>query len=281
MNIYETKLAIIGRGTWPLKIKSSLESNFQGLYVRVFSSREVISNTAVVHENGFNAIWIATQPSLQLKILENLSDVFQTIILEKPLGSNSAEIQSLIHVITAHPFRVVAPSNPWSYETACLETVELIKRGGLIAAKIEITRGGTNRRSYLSPVEDWIPHDLYLLGQIFDSDVISFTEISGTRETAVANFVSERFQTEITVNSGFTEERVAELIYSKDSKEIRTNFMSGRISINGKEHSFRAKDTHDAISRNYLDAKNWGQERFINAAKLQSEVFSSLEMLKL
>jgi len=281
VNIYETKLAIIGRGTWSLKIKSSLESNFQGLYVRVFSAREVISNTAVVHENGFNAIWIATQPSLQLKLLENLSDVFQTIILEKPLGSNSAEIQSLIHFITAHPFRVVAPSNPWSYETACLETVELIKREGLIAAKIEITRGGPNRRSYLSPVEDWIPHDLYLLGQIFDSDVISFTEISGTRETAVANFVSERFQTEITVTSGFTEERVAELVYSKDSKEMKTNFMSGRISINGKAHSFRAKDTHDAISRNYLDAKNWGKERFINAAKLQSEVFSSLEMLKL
>ena len=280
MNIYETKLAIIGRGTWPLKIKSSLESNFQGLYVRVFSSREVISNTAVVHENGFNAIWIATQPSLQLKLLENLSDVFQTIILEKPLGSNSAEIQSLIHFITAHPFRVVAPSNPWSYETACLETVELIKREGLIAAKIEITRGGPNRRSYLSPVEDWIPHDLYLLGQIFDSDVISFTEISGTRETAVAKLFSERFQTEITVNSGFTKERVAEIVYSKDSKEIKTNLLSGRILIDGTEHSFQAKDTHDAISRNYLDTKNWGKRRLINAATLQSEVFSSLERLK-
>jgi len=280
VNIYETKLAIIGRGTWPLKIKSSLERNFQGLYVRVFSAREVIANAAVVHENGFNAIWIATQPSLQLTLLENLSDVFHTIILEKPLGSNSAEIQSLIHFITAHPFRAVAPSNPWSYETACLETVELIKREGLIAAKIEITRGGPNRRSYLSPVKDWIPHDLYLLGEIFDSDAISFMEISGNREIAVSKYFSERFQTEITVNSGFTKERVAELVYSKDSKEIKTNFLSGRILINGKKHSFRAKDTHDAISRNYLDAKNWGKERLVDAAKLQSEVFSSLEELK-
>lgn len=280
MNIYETKLAIVGRGIWPLKIKSSLESNFQGLYVRIFSAREVIANAEVVRENGFNSIWIATQPSLQLRLLENFSDEFQTIILEKPLGSNIAEIQSLIHIITANHFRVVAPSNPWSYETACLETVELIKREGLTAAKIEITRGGPNRRSYLSPVEDWIPHDLYLLGQIFNSDAIAFMEISGTRETAVANFFSERFQTEITVNSGFTKERVAELIYSKDSKEIKTNFLSGRILINGKEHIFRAKDTHDAISRNYLDVKNWRKERFVNAAKLQSEVFSSLERLK-
>ena len=280
MNTYDTKLAIIGRGTWPLKIKSSLEGNFQGLGVRVFSAREVIANAAVVHESGFNAIWIATQPSLQLRLLENVSGMSQTIILEKPFGSNSAEIQSLIHFVTTHPFEVVAPSNPWSYETACLETVELIKKEGLIKAKIEISRGGPNRRSYLSPVEDWIPHDLYLLGEIFDSDAIAFMGISGNRETAVAKFFSEKFQTEITVNSGFTKERVAEIIYSKDSKEIKTNFLSGRILINGTEHSFRAKDTHDAISRNYLDTKNWGKRRLINAATLQSEVFSSLERLK-
>jgi hypothetical protein len=280
VNIYETKLAIIGRGTWPSKIKSSLEGNFQGLAVRVFSAREVIANAAVVHESGFNAIWIATQPSLQFRLLENLSGMSQTIILEKPLGSNSAEIQSLIHFVTTHPFGVVAPSNPWSYETACLETVELIKREGLIKAKIEITRGGPNRRSYLSPVEDWIPHDLYLLGEIFDSDAIAFTEISGNRETAVAKFFSERFQTEITVNSGFTKERVAEIVYSKDSKEIKANLLSGRILIDGTEHSFQAKDTHDAISRNYLDTKNWGKRRLINAATLQSEVFSSLERFK-
>ena len=280
MNIYETRLAIIGRGTWPSKIKSSLESNFQGLGVRVFSAREVIANAAVVHESGFNAIWIATQPSLQLRLLENLSDMFQTIILEKPLGSNSTEIQSLIHFVTTHPFEVVAPSNPWSYETACLETVELIKKEGLIKAKIEITRGGPNRRSYLSPVEDWIPHDLYLLGEIFGSDAIAFMEISGNRETAVAKLFSERFQTEITVNSGFTKERVAEIVYLKDSREIKTNLLSGRILIDGTEHSFQAKDTHDAISRNYLDTKNWGKRRLINAATLQSEVFSSLERLK-
>jgi len=280
VNIYETKLAIIGRGTWPLKIKSSLEGNFQGLGVRVFSAREVIANAAVVHESGFNAIWIATQPSLQFRLLENLSGISQTIVLEKPLGSNSAEIQRLIHCVTAHPFGVVAPSNPWSYETACMETVELIKNEGLIKAKIEITRGGPNRRSYLSPVEDWIPHDLYLLGELFDSDAIAFTEISGNGETAVAKFFSEIFQTEITVNSGFTKERVAEIVYSKDSKVIKTNLLSGRILIDGIEHSFQAKDTHDAISRNYLDTKNWGKRRLINAATLQSEVFSSLEKLK-
>ena len=280
MNTYDTKLAIIGRGIWPSKIKSSLESNFQDLDAKVFSARDVVSNSKLIQENLFNVIWIATQPSLQLKLLKKLLNESQTIILEKPLGSNSAEIQSLIHFVTTHPFGVVAPSNPWSYETACLETVELIKKEGLIKAKIEITRGGPNRRSYLSSVEDWIPHDLYLLGEIFDSDAIAFMEISGNRETAVAKLFSERFQTEITVNSGFTKERVAEIVYSKDSKEIKTNLLSGRILIDGTEHSFQAKDTHDAISRNYLDTKNWGKRRLINAATLQSEVFSSLERLK-
>jgi len=280
VNTYDTKLAIIGRGTWPLKIKYSLESNFQELDVKVFPAREVVSNPKLVQNSGFHVIWIATQPSLQLKLLEKLLDMSQTIILEKPLGSNRAEIQSLIQFLQEHPLGVVAPSNPWSYETTCLEVVELIKKEGLDKVKIELTKRGPNRRSYLSPVEDWIPHDLYFLGKIFNSEVITFNKITGNRESAVAKFICERLQTQVTVNSGFSEERLAELIYSKGPKEIKANFLSGRILINGTEHKFRAKDPHDAISRNYLDVKNWGRERFINVANLQLEVFSSLERLK-
>ena len=280
MNTYETKLAIIGRGTWSSKIKSSLESNFQELDVKIFPAREVVSNPKLVQKSDFHVIWIATQPSLQLKLVGKLLDMAQTIILEKPLGSNRAEIQSLIQLLQDHPLEVVAPSNPWSYETTGLEAVELMKKEGLDTAKIEITRKGPNRRSYLSPVGDWIPHDLYFLGKIFDSEVITFNKITGNRESAVAKFICERFQTQVTVNSGFTEERVAELTYSKGTKEIKANFLSGRILIDGTEHNFRAKDPNDAISRNYLDVKNWERERFINAANLQLEVFSSLERLK-
>ena len=280
MNTYEAKLAIIGRGTWSSKIKSSLESNFQELDIKIFPAREVVSNSKLVQKSDFHVIWLATQPSLQLKLVGKLLDMAQTIILEKPLGSNRAEIQSLIQLLQDHPLEVVAPSNPWSYETTGLEVVELMKKEGLDTAKIEITRRGPNRRSYLSPVGDWIPHDLYFLGKIFDSELITFNKITGNRESAVAKFICERFQTQVTVNSGFTEERVAELTYSKGTKEIKANFLSGRILIDGTEHNFRAKDPHDAISRNYLDVKNWGRERFINAANLQLEVFSSLERLK-
>jgi hypothetical protein len=280
VNTYEAKLAIIGRGTWSSKIKSSLESNFQELDIKIFSAREVVSNPKLVQKSDFHVIWIATQPSLQLKLVGKLLDMAQTIILEKPLGSNRAEIQSLIQLLQDHPLEVVAPSNPWSYETTGLEVVELMKKEGLDTAKIEITRRGPNRRSYLSPVGDWIPHDLYFLGKIFDSELITFNKITGNRESAVAKFICERFQTQVTVNSGFTEERVAELTYSKGTKEIKANFLSGRILIDGTEHNFRAKDPHDAISRNYLDVKNWERERFINAANLQLEVFSSLDRLK-
>jgi predicted dehydrogenase len=280
VNTYDIKLAIIGRGAWPSKIKSSLESNFQNLDAEIFSARDVVSNSKLVQENLFNVIWIATQPSLQLKLLKKLLNGSQTIIFEKPLGSNSAEIDSLIQFLQEHSSGAVAPSNPWTFETTCLEAVELMKNQGLEAAKVEITRRGPNRRSYLSPVGDWIPHDLYLLEKIFVSESITFNKIVGTRESAVANFFCKGFQTQVTVNSGYAQERVSEIIYSKNSTEIRANILSGKISINGTTHNFRARDSYDAISRNYLDAKNWGRERFINTAKLQSEVFSSLEKLK-
>ena len=280
MNTYDTKLAIIGRGVWSAKINSSLESNFQNLDAKLFSARDVVSNSKLIQENLFNVIWIATQPSLQLKLLKKLLNESQTIILEKPLGSNSAEIESLIQFLQEHSRGAVAPSNPWSYETTCLEAVDLMKSEGLDAAKVEITRRGPNRRSYLSPVGDWIPHDLYLLEKIFVSESITFNKIVGTRESAVANFFCKGFQTQVTVNSGYAQERISEIIYSKSSKEIRANILSGKILINGTTHNFRARDSYDAISRNYLDAKNWARERFINTAKLQSEVFSALEKLK-
>jgi predicted dehydrogenase len=280
VNIYETKLAIIGRGIWPSKIKSSLESNFQELHIETFSARDVVSNSKLVKKNLFDVIWMATQPSLQLKLLEKLLGMSEIIILEKPLGSNSSEIESLIQLLQKHSGGVVAPSNPWNYETTCLEAVNLMMNEGLNAAKVEITRRGPNRRSYLTPVGDWIPHDLYLLEKIFDSGAITFNEIVGTKEFAVASFFCKDFQTQATVNSGYAQERVFEIIYSKSTKEIRANILSGKISINGITHDFRARDSYDAISRNYLDAKNWGSERFIDTAKLQSEVFCSLEKLK-
>ena len=105
-------------------------------------------------------------------------------------------------------------------------------------------------------------------------------EIVGTRDSAVANLFCKGFQTQVTINSGYAQGRIAEIIFSKRSKEIKANILSGEISINGATHDFRARDSYDAISRNYLDAKNWGRERFINTAKLQSEVFRALEKLK-
>lgn len=280
MNTYDTKLAIIGQGVWPSKIKSSLESNFQNLDAKVFSARDVASNSKLIQENLFNVIWLATRPSLQLKLLERLLDTSEITILEKPLGTNSAEIESLIQFLQEHPIGVVAPSNPWSYETTCLEAVELMRNEGLDSAKVEITRRGPNRRSYLSPVGDWIPHDLYLLEKIFVSESITFNEIVGTRDSAVANLFCKGFQTQVTINSGYAQGRISEIIFSKRSKEIKADILSGKISINGNTHNFRARDSYDAISRNYLDAKNWGRERFINTAKLQSEVFRALEKLK-
>ena len=280
MNTYDTRVAIIGRGSWPSKIKSSLESNFQELDVNTFSARDVVSNSRLVQENNFNVIWIATRPSLQLKLLEKMLNLSEITILEKPLGSNSAEIERMIQFLQKHSIGVVAPSNPWSYGTTCLETVELMKNEGLDSAKVEVTRRGPNRRSYLSPVGDWMPHDLYLLEKIFDSESITFNEIVGTRESAVANFFCKGFQTQVTINSGYAQERVCEISFLKSSTEIKANILCEEISINGTTHNFRARDSYDAISRNYLDAKNWGRERFINTAKLQSEVFSSLERLK-
>jgi predicted dehydrogenase len=280
VNTYDTRVAIIGRGSWPSKIKSSLESNFQELDINTFSARDAVSNSKLVQKNHFNVIWIATQPSLQLKLLKKMLDLSEITILEKPLGSNSAEIESMIQFLQKHSSGVVAPSNPWSYGTTCLETVELMKNEGVDSAKVEITRRGPNRRSYLSPVGDWMPHDLYLLEKIFDSESITLNEIAGTKESAVANFFCKKFQTHITVNSGYAQERVCEISFSKSSKEIKANILSGEISINGTTHIFGARDSYDAISRNYLDAKNWGIERFISTAKLQSEVFTSLERLK-
>ena len=50
MNTYDTKLAIIGRGVWSAKINSSLESNFQNLDAKLFSARDVVSNSKLIQE---------------------------------------------------------------------------------------------------------------------------------------------------------------------------------------------------------------------------------------
>jgi len=105
--------------------------------------------------------WIATKPQLQERILERLSGFSCNVILEKPLATSAQSWCDVATLITNTKCRVFY-SQPWTYSKVWQRFVGEI--GGLnYPISIEIHKTGQEYRSDFTALQDWLPHDLYLI----------------------------------------------------------------------------------------------------------------------
>ena len=115
----------------------------------------------------FHIIWVASTPSLQLLVLEKLSDRQIKIIVEKPLASNLAELQVFSNLLTQSNSKIYL-SQPWTYSKIWHETKQKIRSITGVTG-FQATRTGNLTREAFSAEYDWAPHDLYLLADYLKS----------------------------------------------------------------------------------------------------------------
>lgn len=201
---------IIGSGLWSNKIKSSLDFSDKSILVQSVSARTFLEfESSVIRSNiEDKIIWIATRPSLQIKILYKINQQTNKVILEKPFATNTKDLDNILSLIKNSKNQLYL-SEPWKYSN----TWKSIKSEINIKNKehnIVIFRGGPKRRSYMSPVWDWLQHDLGLISELLDQNdpnISIFPNWSGDKKTIRIEFIVEgRFKIEL--NSGFFIERV-------------------------------------------------------------------------
>lgn len=167
---YSSKsIVIIGEGAWSSKISKILLEQDHNLEIIKYSARDFIlkSKQQVSKIASNHILWITTTPDLQFDVLRKIEDFNCKVILEKPLATNFSKLEELLEFIPS-----IKPdlflSEPWKYSqiwNKIKTNIESLPK----PISIKIKRGGPVMRTYMSPVFDWMYHDLGLISELISN----------------------------------------------------------------------------------------------------------------
>ena len=173
MNSQTESILFIGNGEWSRKVSNILVASESRLKPVVISARDFLNTEKLSLPEGriledFNFIWITTFPEMQLKILEHLQDLNSRIILEKPIALTLEDIKQL-HSIIPKVKSSIYLSQPWTF-SKLWESASKQILSNYEDLVVNALRVGDLEREKISPSLDWLPHELYLLASLMQSN---------------------------------------------------------------------------------------------------------------
>lgn len=267
-------IAVIGQGVWGKKLTQSIQRASIQNQVESISSRVFISNTP---KKTFDITWIASRPGSQAKILEVAQSISKLVILEKPLGATLNDFLRVEELIKSTNSNIDL-SRPWCFSNIWINLKDRIKNWDLKGASFTFRRSGPVAHTYISPVEDWIPHDIYLASDILPS----YEEHASVRSMKKAfreAVISLELESEITLNFEFkvssSKESKFELITSSNIAYV--DFLNDKLLINGEASEVSISSGLDEINRNLLAAISTEESRTIQSVRTQTWMKSLID----
>jgi len=165
---------LIGRSRWSEKISNSIQSGLPKTLTRIVGTREFLQQNPEPTLESSSIIWIATRPQSQIEVLKALETFTGKIIIEKPIGLNLHEFAYLKNSshLTEGNLRL---SRVWNYSAIWYSLKSILDSE---ITRIEIIRGGPSHNASIPMHIDWMPHDIFLLTDIFRESALNFEMIS-------------------------------------------------------------------------------------------------------
>jgi predicted dehydrogenase len=244
-------VAVIGQGSWGKKILNSVQNSFSDAQVEMLSSRIFLSSPS---KRNYDVIWIAGRPVDQVKILEIAQSNSKLIILEKPLGSTLGDFSRLNQILKITDTSVDL-SRPWCFSTTWLNAKDLIKSCKLNGASVTFNRSGPASHSYITSIEDWLPHDIYLASDLFP-EYETQASVEYFEKSHSKTRISLVLQQDINLRFNFLESdvRQSKIEIIGHSKVFRIDLLNQTLVIDGQEISLKSPDEYDEVSRNIIAA---------------------------
>ena len=244
-------LLVVGQGAWGKKVAGSIQSHLEEHKVSSWSSRSFLLTPPT---NKFDAIWIAGLPSNQVKALEIASLLSNLIILEKPICHTLEDFFNLEGVITNSHVNIDL-SRPWNFSNLWVNTLQAIESWDLNRTEITFSRKGPAAHSYISSVEDWVPHDIYLASALFPS-FEQEVSVNFMKSSSASLNTSLKLQSGAILNFTFAEHQERESFVKIQSTygDLILDFVRRTLEINGEKGPIKNLNSLDDISRNYLSA---------------------------
>ncbi len=209
MRFLQSKLLLIGSGKWPEKIESVIAAQDVSLDIVRIPAREFLhlDSRSVKRLLDNRLVWIATIPSNQIQILYSLKEFENKVIIEKPFALNLNELDSILAYSRSSKNQLYV-SEPWrhSYKWE-IKKLEIEATSG--EKKISINRGSPATREYITPVWDWLQHDIGLLSDLLSSNrnsIDMLCELNNDQRNLRIKLKTEDFYT-IELNVGFFPQR--------------------------------------------------------------------------
>jgi hypothetical protein len=173
MNSQTESILFIGHGEWSQKISNIIIASGSRLEPVVISARNFLNAGKQALPEGLilediKFIWITTFPDVQLRILEKLQDFNSKIILEKPIALTLQDIKQL-HSIIPKVKSSIYLSQPWTF-SKLWESASKQILSNYEDLVINALRVGDLEHKKISPSLDWLPHELYLLASLMQSN---------------------------------------------------------------------------------------------------------------
>jgi hypothetical protein len=203
-------IVIIGKGIWSNKISKVLFDQDNTLNIEKHSARGFLlkGEQEISQLVSGQFLWIATTPDLQIELLKKMECLDFKVILEKPVATKTIKIDEVLNLILNLKADTYL-SQPWKYSKVW-ENIRFAIQNLVTPLKIKVTRGGPGARAYIDPVEDWVYHDLGLIGELIDDykDLLDIKILSTNSKNLIVNLeVPNKFDIEL--NVGYFPEKIA------------------------------------------------------------------------
>jgi hypothetical protein len=201
-------LLLIGQSRWSEKVSKSIDLGLSWVNTRIIGARQFLGNPKITGTLAPDLVWIVCRPNLQPYVIESLSDFTGIVIIEKPIGLSTSDFAQLekSNLYSSGKLRL---SRPWNYSAVWHTYKSLI---GKNISYLKIVRGGLNHSSSIPLHLDWLPHDLFLLTDLFGESMLSckFESISVEDELLKAKIMIEDLNIMVDLESGkLNEQRIA------------------------------------------------------------------------
>jgi len=275
----DLNLVIIGAGVWGKKLLNIFELHVANCLL--VSARDFLLKPTTIDVFNQNSIcWVSTSPDFQIRILDRLiRKNASTVILEKPYFASSEEFYKLKHLLTNSLQTAVYLSEPWLHSALWKDARAAILdfHSNSEKTQILIHRFSSDRREYINPIQDWVPHDLSL---IFDlKEQLEQCELKMLAEPVIKDDLMQgsfRLGKRLSVDFSIgysTGSRTGKWLISNESKFIEVDFVGLRIepSSDFKDYQ-RINYTQDNPLVNQL---NW-----ISSRVSDSDIMNKLNLQK-
>lgn len=235
----KSRLLIIGNSPWGKKVASVVEKDSYFSVTTIGARKFIQDNSFTLTLNSLDIVWICTTPELQLLVLKIIASTGGNtlVILEKPMIKNPSEHDLYRELGRQIPNLQI--SNPWSYSSMWQNFKEHIQYEN---SQIQIRgiRQGPTQRTYLRPDQDWLFHDVMLLGDLsrcmgFELEFSHIKTLNNSRTLRVKGAIGSKIDFDI--EGGYAGNRLAEWVVHVGLGEVTMNFESNSARYSSRKSS--------------------------------------------